>query len=226
MVNEDRTFFTNEETLAGKKYDETLICQMIDFLIENIYIKTGNHLFPQCIGILMSTNCAPLLANLFLYSYEVEFLTFMKKSTEKLAEAFNLTSRYICDLISINNPRVEGFLKNIYPGELVVSEKSESRNVVSHLDVLIGISNDDLVCSIFGKRDTFDFDTVNFPDLSGNLPTAPAYVTYISQLTRYSRACHNYDNFSSRHSMLAETLFNQGFCPRKLIRTFYKFMCP
>ena len=39
VVNGDRTFFTNEETSAGKKYDETLICQIIDFLIYNIYIK-------------------------------------------------------------------------------------------------------------------------------------------------------------------------------------------
>ena len=162
----------------------------------------------------------------YLFSYEVEFLISMKKSTKKSAKAFNLTSRYIGDLISINKRRVKGFLKIIYPGELVVSQKSESRNVVSHLDVLIGISNGDLVCSIFGKRGAFDFDIVNFPDLSGNLPTAPAYGTYISQLTRYSSACHNYDNFSSRHSMLAERLFNQGFCARKPIRTFYKFMCP
>ena len=51
VVNGDGTFFTNEETSAGKKYDDTLICQMIDFLINNIYIKIGNHLFRQCIGI-------------------------------------------------------------------------------------------------------------------------------------------------------------------------------
>ena len=43
-------------------------------------------------------------------------------------------------------------------------------------------------------------------------------------MIRYSWACHNYDNFSSRHSMLAERLFNQGFSARKLMRTFYKFM--
>ena len=61
VVNGHRTFFINEETSAGKKYDETLICQMIDFLIDNIYIKMGNHLLRQCIGIPMSTNCAPLL---------------------------------------------------------------------------------------------------------------------------------------------------------------------
>ena len=95
---------------------------------------------------------------------------------------------------------------------------------MSYLDLLIDISDGDIVCSIFDNRDAFDFDNVNFPDLSGNIPTAPAYGTYISQLIRYSRACHNYDNVSSRHSMLAERLFNQGFSARKLTRTFYKFM--
>ena len=82
----------------------------------------------------------------------------------------------------------------------------------------------DLVCSIFDKKDAFDFGIVNFPDLSGNIPTAKAYGTYISQLITYSPVCHNYDNFSSRHSMFAESLFNQGFSARKLTRTFYKFM--
>ena len=81
---------------------------------------------------------------------------------------------------------------------------------MSNVDLLIDISNGDLVCSFFDKRDAFDFDIVNFPDLSGNIPTAPA--------------CHNYDNFSSRHSMLAERLFNQSFSARKLMRTFHKFM--
>ena len=77
---------------------------------------------------------------------------------------------------------------------------------------------------MFDKKDAFDFDIVNFPDLSGNIPTAPAYGTYILQLLRYSGACHNYDNFSSWHSMFAERLFSQGFSVRKLMRTFYKFM--
>ena len=131
---------------------------MIDFLIDNIYIKIGNHLFRQCMG----TNCASLLANLLLYSYQVEFLRSMKKSNKKLAKAFNLTSHYIDDLISINNPGFKQFLKDIYPEELVVSETSESRNVVSYLDLLFDISNGDLVCSIFDKRDTFDFDIVYF----------------------------------------------------------------
>ena len=134
VVNGNGTFFTNEETSASKKNDETLICQMTHFLIDNIYIKIGNHLFRQCIGIPVGTNCAPLLANLFLYSYEVEFLRSLKKSNKKLAKAFNLTSRHINDLISINNSRFKQSFKDIYPKGLVVSETSESRNVVSYMD--------------------------------------------------------------------------------------------
>ena len=99
-------------------------------------------------------------------------------SNIKLAKTFKLKSGYTDDLISINGPRFKQFLKDVYPEEPVVSETSESRNVMSYLDLLIYISNGDLVCSIFDQKDALDFDIVNFPDLSGNIPTAPAYGTY------------------------------------------------
>ena len=78
------------------------------------------------------------------------------------------------------------------------------------------------VCSILDSRDAFDFHIVNFLDLSGNIPTDPVYGTYISQLIRYSRACHDYDNFSSGHSMLVDRLANQLQCfsATKLMRAF------
>ena len=62
VVNGDRTFLTNEEISVGKTYYEIRICQMLYFLMDNIYIKIGNHLFIQCItiGIPMGTNCAPV----------------------------------------------------------------------------------------------------------------------------------------------------------------------
>jgi hypothetical protein len=44
-----------------------------EFLIDNIFVSFGGILFQQVVGIPMGTNCAPLLANLFLYSYESEF---------------------------------------------------------------------------------------------------------------------------------------------------------
>jgi hypothetical protein len=45
---------------------------MLEFLIDNIFVSFGRTLFQQVVGIPMGTNCALLLADLFLYSYELE----------------------------------------------------------------------------------------------------------------------------------------------------------
>ena len=47
---------------------------MLEFLVVNIFVSFGGTLFQQVVGTPMGTNCAPLLADLFLYSYESEFL--------------------------------------------------------------------------------------------------------------------------------------------------------
>ena len=56
---------------------------MIDFLADNIFGKFGGCLFRQVTGISMGTNCAPLLADLFLYAYESEFLDSLVGSGHK-----------------------------------------------------------------------------------------------------------------------------------------------
>ena len=60
-------------------YTADNICKMIEFLIDNIFVQFGGRLFPQVIGIPMGTNCAPLLADLFLHSYENEFRQYDQK---------------------------------------------------------------------------------------------------------------------------------------------------
>jgi hypothetical protein len=55
------------------KYSEVDIKEMLGFLIDNILVVFGNQIFQQTVGIPMDTSCAPLLADLFLYSYEAEF---------------------------------------------------------------------------------------------------------------------------------------------------------
>ena len=85
-------------------YTAINICKMIEFLIDNIFVQFGGCLFHQVIGIPMGTNHAPLLADLFLYSYENEFLDNMIKSGHRrLARSFNLCYRKTDDLIVFNN---------------------------------------------------------------------------------------------------------------------------
>ena len=47
---------------------------LVVFFIDNIFVMFGGRVFQQTVGIPMDTNCAPLLADLFLYSYESDFL--------------------------------------------------------------------------------------------------------------------------------------------------------
>jgi hypothetical protein len=54
------------------KYSEVKIKNMLEFLIDNIYVVVGGQVFKQSVGIPMGTNCAPVLVDLFLYSYEAE----------------------------------------------------------------------------------------------------------------------------------------------------------
>ena len=99
---------------------------MLEFLIDNIFVSFGGTLFQQVVGIPMGTNCAPLLADLFLYSYESEFLQKLVKD-KKMQEArpFNFTYRYIDDVLSINNSRFAEFLPLIYPPQLEVKETTD-----------------------------------------------------------------------------------------------------
>ena len=109
---------------------------MIEFLVNNIHVRFGGQLFRQTVGIPMGTNCAPLLADLFLYSYENEFLDkLIKEGKRKLARKFNLSYRYIDDLISFSNKRFNEFISDIYPKEITISETAEFTSVASYLDL-------------------------------------------------------------------------------------------
>ena len=139
----------------------------------------------------MGTNCAPLLADydLFLYSYENEFLDkLIKEGKRKLARKFNPSYRYIDDLISFNNKRFKEFFSDSYSKELTISETTESNSVASYLDLLFTRdTSNNITTKLYDKRDAFGFHIVNFPFMSSNIPSAPAYGVYASQLIRYAR---------------------------------------
>ena len=177
--------------------------------MDNIYVRFGGQLFRQMVGIPMGTNCAPLLADLFLYSYENEFLDKRKEGKRKLARKFNLSYRYIDDLISFNNKRFKEFISDIYSKELTISETTESTSIASYLDLLsIRDKSNNITTKLYDKRDAFSFHIVNFPFMSSNIPSAPAYVVYASQLIHYIRCCSNYSDFLLCHRALVTRLLS------------------
>ena len=125
-------------------------------------------------------------------------------------KAFNSTSRYLDDLLNIENPYFEGMVNQIYPSEL---------------DLHLSISNGFVSSKIYDKRDEFDFNIVNFPFLDGDVPRRPSYGVYISQLIRFARVhvCSHVDDFNTRNKCLTAKFLKQGYRYHKLRKAFSKF---
>ena len=179
----------------------------------------------KIVGIPMGTNCAPLLADLFLCSSENEFLDkLVKEGKRKLARKLNLSYCCIDDLTSFNNKRFKEFISDIYPKELTISETTESTSIASYLDLLfIRDEINNITTKLYDKRDAFGFHIVNFLFMSSNIPSAPAYGVYASQLIPCARCCSNYSDILLRHMALVTRLMSQGYKVNRLSNTFKKF---
>jgi hypothetical protein len=191
---------------------------MFEYLNDNIFVMLSERILQQTVGIPMGTNWAPLLADLFPFSYEADFIQgLLKKNEKKLARSFNFTFRYIDDFRSLNNYRLGDFVYRIYPIELEIKDTTDTDRSASYLDLHLEIDSECwLRTKLYETRDDFNFLIVNFPFICSNIPAAPVYGVYISQMIRYSRACGSYEDFLDRGLLLSRKLLNQGFLLVKL----------
>ena len=81
---------------------------MFEFLNDNIFVIFGGRVFLQ-------SRYNPLLADVFLYSYEADFIQgLLKKNEKKQTRSFNFTFRYIDDVLSLNNSRFGDFVDRFF----------------------------------------------------------------------------------------------------------------
>ena len=118
--NDKKAFFTSADHYRGYHlWSCQNVCDAISFLLDNIYIGFGTKLYRQIVGIPMDTNGAPLVADLFLFCYERGFMKDLSSDNQTdVIKAFNSTSRYLDDLLNIDNPYFEGIVNQMYPPEL------------------------------------------------------------------------------------------------------------
>ena len=131
---------TNDRTSTRYAYFSCRdLCFAIDFLIDNIYVRFGSSVFRQVIGIPMGTNSAPLLADLFLHTFEYDFMVKTMKQDITKAIQFSNTFRYIDDLFSANNVDFGNYVSAIYASELELKDASTSStdHEVCYLDTKI-----------------------------------------------------------------------------------------
>ena len=172
----------------------------------------------------MGTNCAPLVADLFLFCYERDFMKSLSRENQAdIIEAFNSTSRYLDDLLNIDNIYFDQMVDRIYPTELQLNRANSSDTEAPFLDLNLCISNGTVSTKIYDKRDDFDFDIVNFPFLDGDVPRRTSYGVYISQLIRFARASSNLNDFNYLNKALTAKLLRQSYRYFKLRKAFSKF---
>ena len=117
--------------------------------MDNIYIRFGTKLYRQIVGIPMGTNCAPLVSDLFLFCYERDFMKNLSSDNQAdVIKAFNLTSRYLDDLLNIDNLYFEGMVNQIYPPELQLNKANTSDTEAPFLDFHLSVAE----WPSFGKK--------------------------------------------------------------------------
>ena len=123
---------------------------MLTFLLDNIFIRFDTKLYRQVVGIPMGTNCAPLVADLFLFCYERDSM--MSLSDDKQAsviDAFNTTSRYLDDILNIDNVYFDNMVSQIYSSELQLNKANTSDTKALFLDFHLSISYDIVSTKIY-----------------------------------------------------------------------------
>ena len=95
-------------------------------------------------------------------------LSLSEDNQSDIIEAFNSTSRYLDDLLNIDNNFFDSMVDSICSSELQLNKANVSDTEASFLDLHLSISDGFVKTKIFDKRDDFGFDIVNFPFLDGD----------------------------------------------------------
>ena len=118
------------------------MCDALHYLLDYIFIRFGSKLYRQVVGIPMGTYCAPLVADLFLFCYERDFMLSLSENNQTdIIEAFNSTSKYLDDLLYIDNPYFEQMVGQIYPTELQLNKANSFDSEAPFLDLNLSITN-------------------------------------------------------------------------------------
>ena len=119
-----------------------------------------------------------------------------------IIEALNSNTRYLDDLLNIDNPYLEQMVGQIYPTELQLNKANSSDTEAPFVDLNLSITNGIVSSNIYDKRDDLNFEIVSFPFLDGDVPRSPSNGVYISQLIRFARVRPNVNDFNNRNLFL------------------------
>ena len=99
-----KRYFTSDKPKKYHAWSCQNVCDALTFLLDNNFIRFGTKLYSQEVGIPIGTNCAPLVADLFLIYYERDCMMCLSDDKQAdIIDAFNTTSRYLGDILNIKD---------------------------------------------------------------------------------------------------------------------------
>ena len=119
----------------------------------------GGRVFQQAVSIHMCTTCAPLLVDLFLCSYEADFIQgFLKKNEKNLDRSFNFTFRYIYDVLPLTDSRLGDSVDRIYSIDLEIKDTTATYRSASYIGLHLNINSEErLRTKLYDSRQYFNF---------------------------------------------------------------------
>ena len=149
-------------------------------------------------------------------------MSLSEEKQSEVIEAFSSTSRYLDDLLNIDNKYFYTLISQSYPSDLqlykAISSETEAPFLSLHLSILDGFISG----KVYDKRDGFDFEIVNFPYLDGDVPRRAPYGVCISQLILFANLSSHVTDFNTRNKLLTAKLLNQGYRYHNLRKAFSK----
>ena len=140
--NEECAFFTSDAYNNHKLWSCQKVWDALFYLLDNIFIRFGTKLYRQTIGIPMGTNCAPPVADLFLFCYQRDFMKSLSRENQAdIIKASYSTTRYLDYLLNIKNIFFDQMVDCIYPTELQLNRANSSDTEAPFLDLNLCISN-------------------------------------------------------------------------------------
>lgn len=213
------------------KFTKSDLITAVTWLIGNTFLVNGGICRRQAIGIPMGTNCAPTLANLYLYAYESAYIDkLLASSHEAIATQFHMTFRLIDDVLSVDNPYWTSAISasqgngGMYPAALSLNDTTINSQQVRFLGMSICDIGGKLSFDVFDKRREFPFTVCRYPHKCSMIPTYIAYGVFTGLLHRYYRICTQFSQFVLNASLLARTLIKQGWMFSRLRIIFRRFI--
>ena len=224
----DSAYYSKNRSKKNISFDAAELIAAIQYIVEHSHIIYHGTVFHQRVGIPMGTNSAPYLANIYLHTFEYCYLEkLIREGKIDIAKLLSNTYRYQDDCIAINDKAIfKKHFELMYNGSAMELKNTNlSRDKCNFLDLTISIYQGKFIYRSYDKRNDFNFNVVNYPNLSGNIPVSQSYGVFTSQLVRYCSINSSFKNFVSDVRQLTYTLYNQNFQHNGLVSRYGRFCC-